>query len=166
MSVVILVEHHADRRIKRRRKLMPRHERRRNRVADVILKRLPRPTRDLQQRAMITTRKIYNSGPLSFMEFTRSTSSFAKSSKTVGSCCGRVLSSAARTSVNEFVDRIIICSIGTVRFAIVGMISNPLISMVCRSRLTARPRRRHLRIHDAFAALALPQSEPGLTRSG
>jgi hypothetical protein len=125
MSVIILVEHYPDRWIKRRRESMSRHQRSRNWVADVILERHPRPTRDLRQRAMIARQEIDNSGPLSFREFARSTSPFAKSSKTVGSSCGTVLSSAVRTSMNDFVDSIVICSIDTVRFAIVGMISKP-----------------------------------------
>jgi hypothetical protein len=36
-----------------------------------------------------------------------------------------VLSSAARTSTNDFEDWIVMCWIGTVRFAIFGMISKP-----------------------------------------
>jgi len=70
-------------------------------------------------------KKSFVQAQRAWTEFARSTSPFAKSSKTVRSSCGTVLSSAARTSMNDFVDWILICSIGTVRFAIVGMISNP-----------------------------------------
>jgi hypothetical protein len=52
VSKVILVEHYADRSVQRRRESVSHHERGRNRVANVILQCVPRPVRDLQQRAM------------------------------------------------------------------------------------------------------------------
>jgi hypothetical protein len=57
VSGVIFVEHHADWRVLRRPELMSRHERGRNSVADVILSRVARATRDLQQRAVIANQE-------------------------------------------------------------------------------------------------------------
>jgi hypothetical protein len=53
VSGLIFVEQHADWRILRGRELMSRHERGRNRIADVILSGVASTTSDLQQRAMI-----------------------------------------------------------------------------------------------------------------
>jgi len=54
---IVLVEHHPDRSIERRREPVPRHKRGRDRIANFVLERITRLTSDLQQRAMVTDLK-------------------------------------------------------------------------------------------------------------
>ena len=68
VSGLIFVEHHSDWRILPHRELMSRHERGRNRIADVILSRVARTTSDLQQRAVIPNQEDRQFGTvLAFM---------------------------------------------------------------------------------------------------
>src|ERR1700730_10238136 len=54
---IVLVKHHPDRSIERRREPVSRHKRGRDRIANIVLERVTRPTSDLQQRAMVTDLK-------------------------------------------------------------------------------------------------------------
>src|SRR5271154_5931530 len=53
MPGVVLVKHHPDWRIERGRQPMPRHERGRDRIADIVLESATRLANDLQQGAMV-----------------------------------------------------------------------------------------------------------------